>query len=41
MVNAVYVHAPVNIDGKRMQNMDIFYNFIGTLPYYLKDEKTA
>ena len=32
MVQAVYVHAPDNSSGQRIQNVDISYNYIGILP---------
>jgi hypothetical protein len=35
MVKAVYVHAPVKEDGKRIQDVDISYDLIGILPYSL------
>lgn len=35
MVKRVYVHAPQIIDGKRTQQIDIFYDFVGILPMSL------
>lgn len=32
LVKAVYVHKPEKIDGKRFQNLDISYDFVGALP---------
>ena len=32
MVQAVYVHAPDNSSGQRIQDVDISYNYIGILP---------
>ena len=45
MVNAVYVHAPDNSSGHRVQDVEISYNYIGILPaallYDLQNEETA
>ncbi len=36
MVNAVYVHAPDKPGGRRVQDADIRYNYIGILPANLR-----
>ena len=45
LVKAVYVHAPDNSSGHRVQDVEISYNYIGILPatllYDLKNGKTA
>ena len=45
LVKAVYVHAPDNSSGHRVQDVEISYNYIGILPatllYDLQNEKTA
>ncbi len=45
MVNAVYVHAPDKSSGRRVQDVDISYNYIGILPanllYDIQNGKTA
>ena len=45
LVKAVYVHAPDNSSGHRVQEVEISYNYIGILPatllYDLQNEKTA
>ena len=42
---AVYVHAPDNSSGHRVQDVEISYNYIGILPatllYAVQNEKTA
>ncbi len=35
MVQCIYVHAPENIDGKRTQQIDIYYDLVGFLPMSL------
>ena len=35
MVKRVYVHAPQKIDGKRTQEIDIYYDLVGFLPLSL------
>lgn len=35
MVKRVYVHAPQKVDGKRTQEIDIYYDFVGFLPLSL------
>lgn len=32
LVSAIYVEAPVEINGKRRQNICIYYDFIGLIP---------
>ncbi len=32
LVKAVYIEAPVEIDGKRRQNIRIQYDFVGFIP---------
>ena len=45
LVKAVYVHAPDNSSGHRVQDVEISYNYIGILPatllYDLQNGKTA
>lgn len=45
MVNAVYVHSPDKSSGKRVQEIEISYNYIGILPanllYNVQNAKTA
>lgn len=45
MVNAVYVHSPDKSSGKRVQEIEISYNYIGILPanllYSVQNAKTA
>lgn len=45
MVNAVYVHLPDKSSGKRVQEIEISYNYIGILPanllYSVQNAKTA
>ncbi len=43
LVKRVYVHAPETIDGKRTQQIDIYYDLIGFLPLSLlsKDNETV
>lgn len=45
MVKAVYVHAPDNSSGQRVQEVEISYNYIGILPasllYGLHNKETA
>ena len=45
LVKAVYVHAPDNSSGHRVQDVEISYNYIGILPatllYDLQNRKTA
>ncbi len=45
MVQAVYIHAPDNSNGHRVQDVDISYNYIGILPanllYGIINGKTA
>jgi len=45
MVKAVYVHAPDNSSGHRVQDVDIPYDLMGLLPYSLlnnlQNEETA
>ena len=45
LVKAVYVHAPDNSSGHRVQDLEISYNYIGILPatllYDLQNGKTA
>ncbi len=35
MVKRVYVHAPQKVDGKRTQDIDIYYDLVGFLPMSL------
>ncbi len=35
MVKRVYVHSPQKVDGKRTQEIDIYYDFVGFLPLSL------
>ena len=35
MVKRVYVHAPQKVDGKRTQEIDIYYDLVGFLPMSL------
>ena len=35
MVKRVYVHAPEKINGKRTQQIDIYYDLVGFLPMSL------
>ena len=35
LVKRVYVHAPVKVDGKRTQEIDICYDLVGFLPMHL------
>lgn len=39
MVKRVYVHAPQKIDGKRTQDIDIYYDLVGFLPMSLFQTK--
>ncbi len=43
LVKRVYVHAPETIDGKRTQQIDIYYDLVGFLPLSLlnKDNETV
>ena len=38
LVKAVYVHKPKKVDGKRVVDIDISYNFVGILPRSLFEE---
>ena len=38
LVKAVYVHKPEKVNGKRVVDIDISYNFIGILPKSLFEE---
>ena len=38
LVKAVYVHKPKKVDGKRVVDIDISYNFVGILPKSLFEE---
>ncbi len=35
MVKRVYIHAPQKVDGKRTQDVDIYYDLVGFLPMSL------
>ena len=45
MINAVYVHAPDVSSGRRIQDVEISYNYAGILPaallYDLQNDETA
>ncbi len=43
LIKRVYVHAPETVDGKRTQQIDIYYDLVGFLPLSLlnKDNETV
>ncbi len=43
LVKRVYIHAPETVDGKRTQQIDIYYDLVGFLPLSLlnKDNETV
>ncbi len=38
LVKTVYVHKPKKVDGKRVVDIDVSYNFVGILPKSLFED---